>query len=851
MSCDALNKSFKDLEAKINKLNAAEISHRQEIAAGKSPEDVKDILVHQRGLVPELADAMMTTATGWHPDMLKLLEAQKEVEDNAMSFQSQAQAPNASTVDKSFLKQKSDAFREKLVDGLARSFNYLPRGMNDVLARALKQFATFKDFTDELKPGSKVFAGRNARRLIDGEVTNLHKSSGSTMKLNDFREALQGIAKTREDGMGIEDIGPKLDAMKKEVDGMISDGKYMVRDVSVKDMSRRLSLAKDALNLPGVKNYIADTYRKMDIAGEVAFGENSKKGYYHNHRIVEPEMDLWDAVTMGDRKSYSTINESKVFKNGWEAELKGYGPATHDFVEANGTYWSAIGNKLRKKMFSDKLKTNAGLAESHPDKMMIAISSDKSEPAFYDKSTSPETPKTADGRYYKEMDNLGDQFKGILVHPEVYKWQEKVFRHMNPTGIASGALKGMKMWRTLVLSGAAPIHGASLAKKYAYMSANLGLQDGVNSVLGAKSSMMEGLSSLDVNSPKFASAMKLMHNGLSLETYDMSRNAAFDRKFNKSGDQTMMSTLSENIKNFSNWQHKLLFEKWRTGLKLGLGLRILESDYFKDLTSKHGGDSNKAMSEVATMLNDHFGGQNLEMIGRSRIVQSIMQALLLSPEWTEAKFKRTYGAFINPNDQIRRAYQVSLAAEMGTMLISKILLQQIYNAQNPDDQRSMEQIADDIWNRKLASVYIGKSKVGKTEKEIFVNFGQSENQDLGLLLPAAKGIYDGFHTGDITQVPKQFAKEMAHKLAPPVKSAIDMMGRQTPEKKEGWGAKTLAAGEAMLPISAAQTLQSAQGETGASTLGTLAGSIAGLPVQSYNKKKEKKDKKEHSMRFIK
>ncbi len=838
MLCDDILKKLKEKQDQINKLNAAEIIYTQEMKAGKSPEDVRDIMIHQHGIPPDVATAMIESARGWQPDMLKLHGITNEIGVNAEQFQKAAQSPNETVVNREFLKEKANSWRDRISDALSRSFNSLPKGMNDNLQNALRSFASFRDIM-EIKPGSNVFAGRNTKFLIKGELENLHKDSGTTLPMKEFDIGLETAAQIGREENPMQYIKDRKEEIMSKMD----------KQPVLKQLLRKLDLAEQVYSTPGVKDYLDNTYKKLDTAREVAFpGEKGRDNYYHNHVIIEPHMDIWDSITSGDRRSFSRMTEGKVYKNGVEAEMAGARPSSDSFLENNGVYWSALANKLRKDSFAVKLKENAELTNADSRKMMIDVNADYSEAAFHVRpadSKNWETPKTSSGKYYKEMDNLGPQFRGVLAHPEVYKWQEKVFRHIDADGLAATTLKGMRMWKTLVLSGSSIIHGGSLAKKYAYLATSLGVKDGINNTFGVFSVHAEGLGSLKPDSPHFPQALKLMQNGLSLETYDMARNAAFNRKYNEYGDQTMLSTLGEKITDFTDWQHKLLFEKFRTGLKLGLGLRVLKSDYFADLVKKHNGDSNQAMAEISTMLNDHFGGQNLEMIGRSRIVQSFMQAMLLSPEWTEAKFKRAYGAFINPSDAIRKSYQYSLAAEFGSMLIMKIALQQIYSSMY-NDPRTMDDMAKDIWNRRLASVYIGKTSDGK--KELFATLGMSENQDLGLLLPFFKGTYESFAQGDISQLPKELAKEVGHKLSPAAKGIVDAMGRHAPEKKEGWGQKSLKFGEGFLPIGVAQVVDAAQGEIGEPAsyrAGQAAlGSLTGFPLTAYNVKKEPKKKKE-------
>ncbi len=864
--CDDIYKKIAEHEAAIRKLNSDAIKFHKDIKEGKTPDDVEDILVHRDGNTPDLADAKLNLAQGHEADDAQMLKVDNDIMNTAEAFQKEAQHPDAKEVDNKFLQGKALTFRGKLVDALERSFNYLPRGMNDKLAGALRQMASFRDML-EVKPGSKVFAGRNKKFLISGEVDNLRESSGTDLSNKDFKTGLEFMARAPKRG---EDLSASIKEAKSKIDSMVSEGKTMIKDTtSLVNLKKKLSLVESIKDLPGVRDYITKTYKEMDVAREAAFpGEKGKDNYYHNHIITEPFMDIWDSLAMGDKKSRGSIFERKVFDNGWDAEFAGFKPASEDFVETNGTYWSSLANKLRKQKMADEFRANAELTDAHPDKMQIQTHADRAEPAFAVKPEDAknwEIPTTADGEKYREMDNLGPDFSGILVHPEVYTWQKKVFDSIKPTGPTAVILKGMKMWKTLVLSGSSIIHGSSLAKKYGYLAASLGLKDGVNTVFHPLSTIRDALSTLDVNSPEYGTNLKLFQNGLSLETYDMARNSAFSRRYNlKTGEQTVLSSITEKISDFTNWQHKLLFEKFRTGLKLDIAQKTLKSDYFKDLVSKHNGDSDAAMREVTTMINDHFGGQNLEMIGRSKMVQSFMQAMLLSPEWTEAKFKRTYGAFVHPSDAIRRSYQISLAVEMGTFLMLKVAAQQLYSSYN-NDPRSIKQMTDDILNRKLASIYVGKSADGK--KENFVTIGMSENQDLGLLLPLFKGLYDTGHNGDITAIPNQMLQEVAHKLSPPVKSGLEM-ALDRDKRKKSFGEKTLKFAKGMLPMGMSQTMNAGAGaeeEKSTAPVSSLlkkstipltasALNTVGLPLTSYNVEKEDKKKDEKTgkkMRMIK
>jgi hypothetical protein len=826
--CIGIERAVKTFYEDVKKLNSGAIAYKFNLKV-HSPEDVQDTLVHKYGIDKEGLNTTMASAKGHPEDDVDVLEASEKVADAALENLKQAQPSKEAPVGKEWIAQGWDYIRTKLRDMVDLAVNSIPKGANENLLKQLRTTANEKNYI-EVGEGSGVFVGAMEGRSSEAKVEELYKkikqSNPNVIGAKEFREGLLMRAFMRG-----KDVESEIRSARQYISENI-DAKPILKQVS-----RLLDITESMYKLPGVEDFIQEDYKSLDVIKNHFGFENSD--YYHNIIAMKDHKDGWDKLFFGDTLNISNFGEAKKYDSGLEAMLKGgIMPASTDYNLIKSSYLKSVANALRFKKMSEDIKKNSLLPNSSEEKMMISTHADRADPAFVVKDFKSdakfERPQDINGHYYKDMGNLRNDFEGIYAHPDVYRWHEAVFRQPHPNGVVKAFLRGNGLAKSVVLSGGIMYHGGALGRKALY----LGSTHGIDNFWRLDTIVGEGLSTA-AKGKDFPILLDLVRNNFSLDQHDLLRNAALTRNYNmKTGELTTVSKLSEGIEKFTGWSHRLLFQKWQPGIKIGVAVRLVKSDWFANLVKEKGGDRDAALQVVSKICNDTFGGQNLEAIGRSRLAQTFLQACLLAPDWQESKMKRLFGTVLAQDSSVRKSFQMALMAEAATVIFSKVVLQQVYSA-TTGDERTLTQMFDDIMNRKIASIYIGKNPDG-TEKHL--HFGGSENQDFGPVIAIMKGLYETGTGEDLLGLPRELGIEARHKLAPLTKMVADLSEKKKITKK---GPSQFD--YPVLPIGVQDPLFVLRGGTGEKTedaAATQAGinfisQAAGTPIQSYAVKKEK------------
>jgi hypothetical protein len=300
---------------------------------------------------------------------------------------------------------------------------------------------------------------------------------------------------------------------------------------------------------------------------------------------------------------------------------------------------------------------------------------------------------------------------------------------------------------------------------------------------------------------------------------------------------------------FKNGMDKLndiTFEQFRANIKTGMLLRIVKSDFFAKMESELG--RSKAMQNVSDLVNLHAGGQNLEAIGRSKQMQTMLQSALLAPDWTEAKIKRLVGAGMAKDPEVRKKLAASVITEFAMVIAAKWIGQSIYNHyadKDPTYNLTMQDWKDGIKHRRMGMIRIGDTE-GFEKKAKFMQFFGSEEQDLATLsktFDMAESMVEAYHQKSgipVAQAGMGMFKEAGNRSAPIIGQGIHFLN------SGGRGGETLEV--PFLPIPVAEVSAAAQGKFGGETVGertaigaqALASSLLGVPEHVYDLKGQKK-----------
>ena len=101
------------------------------------------------------------------------------------------------------------------------------------------------------------------------------------------------------------------------------------------------------------------------------------------------------------------------------------------------------------------------------------------------------------------------------------------------------------------------------------------------------------------------------------------------------------SIVKDKILRFQQRQADYLFKKYGAGLKMQAAL-LEHAQMLKKYPEM---PANERAKIVANLVNDDFGGLNLERMGRNRTTQHVFRLLALAPDWTESNVRSMVKAF--------------------------------------------------------------------------------------------------------------------------------------------------------------------------------------------------------------
>jgi hypothetical protein len=823
-----------------------------------SPQEVEDRLVTRHGLTREAARSVVNRVEGDPANDANAREISRKIGEKADQELKAAQGPNDPKVSQAWIDGKVDAIRTKVVEIFDHSINNIPKGLNKPGMGMLKQFYNWKQFLNlgKTESGGPAMVGAMADAALHNKTTALweeYQAPGGKMPKDDFREAVLVQTAAFESRSDIK-------TFVKDMRDLMAENPQPIH----KQTERILQLGETLGNESLVNKFIKENSQVISVAGDELLKakiiKEKKIGFLTNQIALESEGgDLFDKLIYGKEISKSILSKKKVYNNYIEAMIDGHIPASMKYDDVIGNYLSRAGKSLRVAKLASEMKANAALPDSHDDKVRVTISSDESMPGIAvrdPKNENWEVPEAPGNKKFQNLGGLNYRLEGIYAHPEIYRGLTHVFESgFEKQGLVKAMFRLSSVWKSMALSFSF-FHEGSLRQKAISLSQSHGLGVAGQVLIDLKNDSLtnEGLSTLagNVDTPIL---LDLVRNDFSLHQHDMSKNPLLASNYNfKTGEKTITAKASDIFNAATNFFHDRVFEKVQPGLKIAMGIRLVKSDWFQNLKGKEGEplSYDDKLQTVSKIMNDTFGGQNLEAIGRTRLAQTLLQAVFLAPDWQEAKMKRMFGTVLAQDPNARSSFRAAVAAEFAMMLVLKIAAQQLYSGIT-GDQRSLKDMAEDIWNGRLGSVYIGKTKENKP-RDKFMTFGGSANQDLRVPLTFAKGLV-GTVKGDFRALPQAIGEETSHKFSPLFSLMKSYTEHKTEMQKKLESRKPPSGYDYnFLPMSVAQTIAALTGGLGEDraneAIQSQISSTLGVPIQvvtslqTARKAKEKQEKEE-------
>ncbi|MBF0592622.1 MAG: hypothetical protein HQL02_11100 [Nitrospirae bacterium] len=159
--------------------------------------------------------------------------------------------------------------------------------------------------------------------------------------------------------------------------------------------------------------------------------------------------------------------------------------------------------------------------------------------------------------------------------------------------------------------------------------------------LNVRSAYKEGLQSIQAMTPEIE---RLVRNGMTLGDNLEYKESLFD------ADSTLIDKTLDKFhfpQKWKDWlktlkrdQEQFLFEKFGAGLKAKLGIM----EYKRAIQEHPELPPDEVAGMVGRLMNDKFGGLNLQRMHRNPTMQHFFRLLALAPDWTESNIRLMFGA---------------------------------------------------------------------------------------------------------------------------------------------------------------------------------------------------------------
>lgn len=857
MICDDFNKKLAALNAKQAEINKQRLTRELGIKDKDfTPQTLVDHLVNNEGFDRKMLEAFMSASTTTPEGKDAVRQATSRVMDQGLEM--------AKDLSEGDLKEKmvdaADNVRTGVREGLVRSLNTRPKNVNE----ASNGFMNFIGGEAQMLPIGKTASGNTAyvgrgeaaawQRRVDSVFKETRQELGGISKIA-FNESLQLIGGGRRG----KDLEGDLEPYFKRIDERIAAKPIL------KDFKAKLQVAKDVYANPKVKQFINEYSEYLDAVGTTLSEEkiaDKREGYWHNVVALEQKYaDWYDRTLNGPRVNTSDFRESKKYDSLIDMIIDSpVMPATLNFSEIAGRYISNAGRAVTLRQVREKMVDNINLDDKADGRMMIKTP-DGDYPMVAMRTSKGKYPELPGGETYKNLGHINEAWDGIFVHPDFYPWMNSNFGEFRKLGgIARMAINTGQILKNFTLGigfGEFSAHGFSLSKKYMSLSASQFGKLNVGEWINPWGAASRGISKLVNHNANVRKAIQI--GQMTVKQVDMLHIAAMKevtllnllsgaeglamKALSKMGitPEDMLHPISDGLAKYSNWQHERLFNKFQLGLKCDLADRIAQTPWFEAMATKHGEDH--AFQQLGKMLNDHFGGQNLEMIGRSKGLQMIMRAGLLAPDWLESKFNRIARIGLSDSPEIRKAYASSVLHYLAALGILHVVVQQVMDSVT-GEKRTMEQMFKDWGNGDLGVIKVGKTKDGKHEIVSRIDFAGTE--DWRPIAKLFRAMMDSVEQKSPVPALGEAAHEASYKLSPLARIPLDMMQAKKDLDKYG-KRKPSSFDYPGLPIPVQQAIYSLRGGYGSTdeekakaVAEILAAVPLGVSVESRNVKKEKK-----------
>lgn len=464
----------------------------------------------------------------------------------------------------------------------------------EVLRQKIEQFVA---------KATKTKLGKDSKQW-ERALTLYHQFKGNL-------EELQAYAENKSITDTTEDPGSSLSGVKGETKVDLKDAirKALIIESNpqLKQLSEQMTEHLDALQQIANENGLTMSYRENYI--RQLWSDAKKRG--------RPKSD-----TGGKFKTKTAMQKHRIFNNYIEGILAGYTPKSLKFSDLIKVYDRALTETLLDKQF-----LNLGSHLEDMDGNKLFVTQGKNVPDGYELITHPSFKLWRYAGKVNSEDEANEvRATGVFISEDGTILQEKlIYAPKDIAQIINNVLSYNKLTEDIpVLKHWLKINNFMKRRIFTY------------SVFHHFALMRSALMAGEIN------PISAYQKGLD---YIKSLNP-------------ILMTLSENGLTIGQGEGKIFFEaakkagfrgKWDSflwdNLYDGLKAEVAVHKFEKLMKDNPDADVDAIAQEVANFVNNDFGGLNLERMGRSPIVQKLMQIAFLSPDWTESNWRTLTNVF--------------------------------------------------------------------------------------------------------------------------------------------------------------------------------------------------------------
>lgn len=622
--------------------------------------------------------------------------------------------------------------RDAAIKGMAEVFGSVDRlPVPDSMKQALKAFGGRQTW---INVAGDTYTGTEEGKAFRGRMDKLHETVKGSVptERNLFSEAITSLL-SHSSASGALDAAAATATRTRISEMRRLTGREDLGEAYLATLDKAAELWKEQAIKDFVKAEKANLHN-LYVEGKRlgVFTRDEKENYFPNmvKVVYDQYRDPIEKMLFKNKMSASDFTKTKQFTSGIDAALAGFTPVSLRAEDLMTHYHDAMGRRFAMKDLKSKIAANV-------DDWTISPHPDVQESAFIIGEPGGDIPQTADKQRYVNMGSVARSLEGYYAHPLVFKqWGRKVFDHISYDGFM-GSARSLLETSKAIHFGFDFFHMGTVVKK------SFELGGAFRFLINPFSVMRSGNDALESHHPVL---LELAERGATFSRDQYARELFSQFEYDEITGKRRVNLWKQiaSMGGLATKSSDFIFGTVVPGLKAGMALRIAESETFRRWETMEGGGREYALNNLATLLNNHFGGQNFAAMGRSKLAQAFLQAALLAPDFQESMWRRNFG-IVHPDPELRAVYQASIGIQAAVVISMTLVLQKLYDELRGETRTPESWLHDSVGH--WLDIQIDTKADGK---KIYISPWGSEKETFRPIMALANSYYGAALGRDIT-----------------------------------------------------------------------------------------------------